>query len=331
MPLGANMKECGALTKEGVGCRNRHLPFSRYCWRHQDLNVGMLGTVIGLIGGALFTIMAVLYQERSPSLEILCSPPKDGNPSVLACVMTNSGRAEARDIFVSFNNMLPLDTKVQANPELGITIQESERPPDPQIFPEEAKLQKAFAVRIPRIAVKDSISFQVTTSNADNLRTAQHILRIRESIKNVLKAFGERLSQTYPEDAKKWDFDTVLSARIKEENFFMPAHLSYEKGREEIKVLSESERLAKATNQDLYAKYKKEFIDIYQGRPEFKAPVIRIKTLQGESTYASFPPYIKTCVEMLTRIPTKEEIRKARGTLTVDLPIPVPNPYGACE
>ena len=49
-------------------------------------------------------------------------------------MITNSGEAEARDIFVSFNKMLPLDTKVQANPELGITIQESERPPNPRCF-----------------------------------------------------------------------------------------------------------------------------------------------------------------------------------------------------
>jgi hypothetical protein len=86
--------------------------------------------------------------------------------------------------------------------------------------------------------------------------------------------------------------------------------------------LSESERLAQAINQDLYARYKKEFIDIYQGRPSFKVPVIRIKTSEGESTYASFPPYIPTCLEMVV---SKKEVKQAGGAL--NLPIPVPQSY----
>ena len=134
----------------------------------------------------------------------------------------------------------------------------------------------------------------------------------------MLRAFGERLSKTSPEGAKRWDFDVVLRAQIKNENFFTPAQLSYEKGREGISSLSEEERLGNAVNQDLYVRYKKQFIDIYQGRPEFKAPVIRIKTTGGESTYVSFPPYVKTYVEMAVPV---DEIKKAE-TLNVSIPVP---------
>lgn len=106
---------------------------------------------------------------------------------------------------------------------------------------------------------------------------------------------------------------------MKEENLFTPAQLSYEKGRVTISSLTEEELLANAINQDLYAKYKKDFIDIYQGRPEFKAPVIRIKTTLGESTYAVFPPYVKTYVEMSVPI---DEVKNAGGTLALTVPVP---------
>jgi hypothetical protein len=313
------VKECGALTKQQAGCHNSHLPFSRYCWRHQDISSWVLGTIIGIVAGALINLAGVLYQDRTPELQINFSSVENGDPCILTSTITNSGRAEARDVFVSFNNMLPLDTKVLASPELGITILESENPPDPMMHPQEAKLQKAFAIRIPRIAAKDTIRFQVITSNVDNQRAGKQILRIREAIKDVLQDFGGRLSKTSPEDAKKWNFDAVLSARTKDENLFTPAQISYEKGRATISSFTEEERLANAINQDLYAKYKKDFIDIYQGRPEFKAPVIRIKTTLGESTYAVFPPYVKSYVEMSVPI---DEVKKAGGTLNVTVPVP---------
>ena len=84
---------------------------------------------------------------------------------------------------------------------------------------------------------KSGINFQITTSNADNLRAGQQFLRIRERIKDVLKDFGERLYQTHPDDAKRWEFYAVFKARIKEESFFIPSHLSYEGGREAIEFL----------------------------------------------------------------------------------------------
>lgn len=312
---------CKSTTIKGETCRNRQLPFSRYCWRHQDLTSWILGTIIGAVFGAFVSLAVVLYQNRTPFLEVSFSSVEGGDPAGLICTIANRGRAEARDVFLSFNNMLPLDTKVLASSELGLTILESDTPPDPQKYPEQSKFQKAFAVRIPRIAADDTITFQVVTSNDDNRRAGKQMLRIREEGQRVLLAFVDRLSNTYPTAVKEWHKESVLNAQIKSENFFSPAMLSYENGRQNVTIFNDSEQLANAVNQDLYAKYKKQFIDVFQGGPEFKAPVVRIKTLKGDSTYALFPPYVSTYVEMAVAM---QQLLKDG---TMDVPVPVPKEY----
>jgi hypothetical protein len=60
-----------------------------------------------------------------------------------------------------------------------------------------------------------------------------------------------------------------------------------------VTALTDQEALARAHCQDLYARFKAEFIDIFEGRPAFLAPVVRIKTREGERTRALFPPYVR--------------------------------------
>jgi hypothetical protein len=213
--------------------------------------------------------------------------------------------------------LLPTDTVVQAPPELGIKIEEAGSPPDPKSSPISAKLLTAFVVRIPRVAPKDQFNFTVLTTNADNLRTAKQVMKVRAEIFDVLEKFGERLNQVHPGEARKWNLKDVLSARVKRENFYTPTKFSYEKGRFPVEFLTETEALAVAINQELYARYKQEFIGIYQNRPSYLAPVIRITVRDGQRTYASYPPYLKTCAGGSVRIPEKLQ--------SLELPIEVPD------
>jgi hypothetical protein len=120
---------------------------------------------------------------------------------------------------------------------------------------------------------------------------------------------------------KNWTKDEVLNAHTKSESFFTPSHLSYENGRTSVSLLTDREQIANAVNQDLYSKYKKQFIEIFQGGPEFKAPVVRIKTSEGASTTALFPAYVRTYIESSVAV---EDLKKA-GSLK--FPIPVPKQY----
>jgi hypothetical protein len=71
----------------------------------------------------------------------------------------------------------------------------------------------------------------------------------------------------------------------------------------------------------LYHRYKKEFIDIYQGRPHFKAPVVRIKAIAGESTIAIYPPYVNTYVDLYV------PMDKLKQGNVIELYPPVPKSY----
>jgi hypothetical protein len=337
------MKECRSIVEAtGERCRRPAATFSPYCWHHRETTwlVGFVGTSLTALGFiAMFFIF--LWQERAPHLSARCEPPPDGSPSELICTVKNSGWRESRDPVVSFTNMLPLQTRVWAAPETGVQMQEADVPPVPvlkttlpalragessqvvtspsnTVESAAAKFMVAFVVKIPRVAARDSITFQVATVNPDNERAAKQTMRIREQIKAVISKFSERLSTAHPEAVKGWNLTAVLSGRVKEEGFFTPGRLSYEGGRVPVGYLTEDEELAKAVQQDLYRRYKSEFLDVFQGRPEFRAPVIRIRTPDGEATYAIMPPYIDTYVLLAFPMPAPGE----HGSISLQPPVP---------
>lgn len=268
--------------------------------------------------GILVSVGILVYQSRAPLLKVSFRIAEDGNPAILYCDVSNSGRGEARDVYVSFNRMIPMGTKLFFDPEVAAQLIETETPPDPSVGLEAAALQKAFAVSIPRVAPNDTVSFELRTIDEDNLRAAKQVMKIRQEIYIILTKFGSRLKIQFPQIAEFWDTDLIFAARIREENFFLPGILSYERGREKIELLEFDHKLARAHLQDLYKSLKKEFIDLFKNRQRFKAPVIKVKTAKGESTFALMNPFVSTFV------PIKASLKelKAKGFLYVTPPIP---------
>jgi hypothetical protein len=255
-----------------------------------------IGLSIGILG-ILATLAVAWYQRQQPQLAVSFFSPDD-SPARLLCRIHNSGRGEARDVAVGFTFMLPRGARLFAAPELGAKLVEADTPPDPTAGPAAAALQRAFAVQLPRIAPGDTVEFELVTDDPDNQRAAAQIVRIRAAIAPIVAEFGTRLSAFNETLGRLWNTELILQGRRKLEAFFTPATLSYERGRQSISVLSEEEELAAAHCQDLYARFKQMFIDIFQGRPDFTAPVIRIKTGSGDRTYATFPPYVNTHLDM---------------------------------
>lgn len=308
------MENCKAINRKGEGCRNKKIPFSRYCLIHHDPSSWIIGTLIGIIA----TFLVVIYQDREPNVDVRCFLDDSADPSKIYCQIINSGRAEARKIIVSFNNLLPIETNIFSEPELGITLHEVDSPPNPQKYPKYAKMMTAFLVKVPRVSAGDTISFTVATVNNDNLRAAKQVRKIRKPIKQVLTEFYSKLKVAHPGETKGVLVDDILRERMKRENFFNPDRYSYEKGRFYVNFFTESEKSAAAINQDLYARYKKDFIEVFKGRSKFKAPVLRIKTSGGEGTYAIMPPYVGTYVEFAVSISELKE----KGMMTVQPPVP---------
>ena len=269
----------------------------------------------------IFGLWLTIRQIRSPNLEVICNPPDDGNPASLNCEIRNTGRGEAKHVSVSFTFSLPLETNVLASPEVGARIVEAQQIPDPHQHPASAALLMAFRIEIPRVAAKDTVKFRVTTANEDNQRAAKHIVKIRREISSIITELGSAIKRKYPDEGKDWNTDLIISARIKGENLFRPGRFSYEKGRKDILYITEEEQLAMASEQDLVSRYKKEFINVFQNRPEFKAPVIRVRTPQGDSTYAIFPPHVRT--SLIFEV-SRRKIREAGGLIVYP---PVPKSY----
>jgi hypothetical protein len=249
------------------------------------------------VASLIVAIVSLLTRNLSPRLTTRFSCPGD-DPAALDCEISNEGRGMAKDVFLTFGEMLPMGTVLFADPELRAEMVESDTPPDPVAMPLAASLQRAFSIKIPRIAPKDTVQFQVRTTDPDNIRAAVQIRRIRDEIQQIIHQFGMRLRAEYPNLHLPWDEAAILSSRIKDECFFSPLRLSDDHGRYPVTAHTEQEILAKAQCQDVYARFKAQFIDIFQGRPQFIAPVVRIKTRDGDRTRGVLFPYVNSSLHI---------------------------------
>lgn len=288
-------KECEASTEKGTPCKKRGLPGSRYCLFHQERSAWFM-SLFFFVCGSVVTCLTTWYMDRQPSLQATCWPEETNEPAAIECSVKNTGRGEARDVYLSFTKQLPVGTKVRADPELGVSLKVDDVLPDPRLHPKLAEIQKAFSVRLPRVPPRGEIRFQVGTRDEDNVRAKDQILRIRQTIKSVLVDFSKKLAEKYPNEVGSWNQGAVLSARIKEENFYKPGMMFYERGRESILFLTEEEKMVSALHKDLYSRYKKEFIDVFKNRGRFIAPVLKIQTTEGDGAIVVFPPYVESCL-----------------------------------
>lgn len=256
-------------------------------WTHIILS----GLLIG--GAAIWQGYGwVKFQERFPVIDAECRVSVTGNPCSLECTVHNSGRGESRDVFISFSKMLPLGTKVLSAPETGIELIESDILPNPIVDPASGLFLTAFSVRVPRIAPEDSVNFQVITTHPDNQRAGKEVTQIHDEIVDIMKDFHERLSQTHPEDTTRIDIEAATRHLSKLENFFTPAKLSYEKGRQLPVFHTDEEAIAWAEIREQWHRHDAERKDVLKGRHTVKVPEVRIKIAGGEGYYGIFPPFV---------------------------------------
>lgn len=304
-------KKCNAITKTGDRCTKTKLWLSKYCWWHQDY--GIIITIIITIAVSAFFFY---LQDKKPSLSAKCYLLENNNPYSVKCTVENNGRAEAKDVYLSFNKLLPLETDVFAKPEYGeIRLVEANRILDPRLYPESIEIYKAFSVYIPRIAPNHPVTFTVKTTNSDNIRAGKQILYLEKEIIKILENFYSAIAKKYPDVTNGLNQEILAEYRMKRYSFFVPSKLCYEKGIQEVLFVTEKQKLIAALHKDLFNAYKKEFIA--QNTSVFLAPVIRIKTSSGETMHRYHPPYLRTYMEF--NISSKNE----SGFVEV----PVPDKY----
>lgn len=113
----------------------------------------------------------------------------------------------------------------------------------------------------------------------------------------------------------------ISEVRTKEDNFFRPLFVAYEQGRHPVKFFTDDEEVAQAARRDLSRRYRREFPDIGKGRPQFIAPVVRIRTADGPSTYAIVNSYVSTALYGAVRLP------KPLRSFNVEMSPVVPDSY----
>ncbi|TDI94173.1 MAG: hypothetical protein E2O76_16080 [Caldithrix sp.] len=256
----------------------------------------VLGIVLGAIATALLTYGT--GQGKKPSLSAKCYLLEDKDPCSIGCTIENDGRAEAKDVYLSFNKLLPLETSVIAKPEFGeIRLVEANRIINPILYPKSSEMHKAFSVHIPRIVPNHPVAFTVKTTNADNIRAGKQILYLEKEITKKLKDLYSAVEKKYPDVTNDLNQEILAEHRMKRYSFFAPAKVFYEEGTRDIFFLTEKEKSMAALHSDLFRTYIKEFVTMFRDTSAFIAPAIRIKTSLGEAIYRYAPPHLITSME----------------------------------
>ena len=301
------------------------IALSRF-WSKGQVRRAVIVVIVILVTGGIFAWQYHLIEKATPpDVVVTCWPPKNGNPTCLECEVTNSGRTESKDVYVGFTFMLPLDTKVFCDSEVGARLFKIDNPPDPNLLVYDAGKYCAFNVWIPRVAPGDTIEFNVCTTHPDNQRAGEQTLRILNAQLQRAEIFGEFLSDQHPDEAERWDLGAFRTIRVMAHNYFNVGNVSHEGGRAPVVYWPESLMEARDSLNSIYQEHKAEFIETYGPSQEFIAPVIRIETWDGNSTYGTFPPFVKPYLIWAI------DLNKLRDTGEVVLRAEVPESYESYE
>jgi hypothetical protein len=262
----------------------------------------------------------------SPTVAAECHELPSKSPFGLECSVKNVSGREVRDVVFTFMGAAPLETVVQADPDLAI-----EQPqyvpsvPDPtEVIPELFQVMTAMYVKILRIEPKATARFQIATANPDNMRAAAQASRMGDVVARHFRAFHEALRRRIGEQADAWDSELALSAFRKRTNAFLPGIVS--PGKVAVVWLTDSERDSLGTYNQLAKKYR----DLSMAtRPavQMLAPVWRVKSLQSDTTVARMPPpVLRTYIQPA---PIRVPPGPPGSTVVVHIPVAVPSSYEA--
>jgi len=213
----------------------------------------------------------------------------------------NDGRGAALDVAIGFNRILPMGTSLLAPPDTRLRIEESDLLPHPDL--DAARYFRAFIVRIPLVPPKSEIDFSLVTTNRDNQRACTQVIRLRNIQHQILEEFYVRVLAKYSQYLPQSNLDLVKIEAAKAQCLFQPGYVMYGEARLPIKFKTDAETKQNVLHSQVYRDHKKEFIEIFQNRGEYKAPVFLVKQSEGSAGFASYPAYIKTYVLFKARLP----------------------------
>ncbi len=277
----------------------------------------LIASVIGLVTAIVVAVAQIWYQEKSPCVSVSCTSAANGNPAELTCTVANDGRAEARDVFVSFNGFLPTGTRVRGESQAGIEVVESNLVVD-QAFADTLKETKAFSVKVARVRARASVPFTVYTDDPDNLRAAKQLLFLGKMRERVVDRFLDEAAKVTT-DVAGLDRVAWRSSAAKDDTFFQPAFVSSAEAERPVVFLTSAELRARALFGDLYRLYKPQFLSLFADGGDYLAPVVRIKTSSGQNVHALFPMFPSTYVEG-GPVPVIDIVRTGKVELSPTVP-----------
>lgn len=112
-----------------------------------------------------------------PQVIAACDIAPDGSACELRCAISNDSDIAVKDVTIGFQGMLPLMTKLGADPDTQMKMQRSDTLPIPTTAGVVDPTIRAFTVHVPRIQPHTSLKFILWTASDENLMACRHEVR----------------------------------------------------------------------------------------------------------------------------------------------------------
>ena len=314
-------KRCQAVNSRDQRCSNRPLPFSRYCVHHQD-PAAVAGILIGILGIIASVACGVIPRmiQGDPLVSAEFKLADDKAPSSLRVVLRNTGRRTAEDVVISFEGASFAGVHLLGQAAERAEIIEQTTLANPLLPLENRSLVNAFAVRIPSLPANSTVSFEICTTHELNVKAASDLLAITPKIMDIIRRFRDSLVISHAANDSDFDLEALQGYLDRRATLFQPEYLIYEAGRQKVSLCSKRQRDAWSRLSQLTAKYAEQRATAVRTIPRIDAPIVVMRSPNGERRVPVFPPYIN--VQARTELSGDEvdHLRQAfkKGALFLD-------------
>jgi hypothetical protein len=104
----------------------------------------------------------------APEVTASCQLSDAQSPCELYCSIENGGTDPAHDVSVGFTGMLPVQTRLSAEPDVRARLEKSDTLPVPDPKGTMWKAMEAFVVRVPVIPPRSTLPFALWTEDGNN-------------------------------------------------------------------------------------------------------------------------------------------------------------------
>jgi hypothetical protein len=204
----------------------------------------------------------------------------------------NTGNVAARDVAMGLDALLPVQTQLDASPDLDIDLKRSHSIPPMDQMVAYIMGTRAFTVEIPLVPAKASISFTLETTLDTNVAACKQLMKIGEIRREIITDFSKKvLEMKVVTPVQLPDVEVLVSAFAKKDCLFHPDKVRSEQRRQDVTFITPTEIRSFEMFREAVNDARSVYAEIVNSKDECMTPVFTVEQSDGTDTvFGLYPP-----------------------------------------